>query len=212
MAESKFDTGRQVGGRVSKTIYTVVVFLVTGFGLYGGFRRGGAAELPVSIIIFLAIAAFVATCMFLYRALTLSDLRKVQRDHPDDLVFAARVGDKRAFTGPAAAGRTALGSFPNSFAVVVDSRGVGIWGGSREPQLKYFLHWVDIMAIVPTEIDQGAYPMTGLAIDARFSDVVLPVQIVVMRRPFGFFRRAEFDALQLLAAAAEAKRPVVARA
>ena len=212
MAESKFDERRQVGGRVSRTIQTVVVFSLAGYWLVAQFIRGGAAGLPLGIVIFLALAALIAISMFLYRAVTLSDLRKVQRDHPDDLVFAAGAGNKRDFTGPAAAGRTALGSFPWLFAVVVDSRGVGFWGGSREPQLKYFLHWVDIVTIVPTEIVQGANRVTGLAIDTKFGDLVLPVQIVVMRRPFGFFRRAEFDSLQHLAAAAEAKRPVVARA
>lgn len=212
MAKSKFDAGRQVGGRVPRTVQMVVIIAAVGFGLYARMKGAGPDGIRLVTVVALSIFAVVAIVMTVARYIWLSDLKKVQRANPDAVVFPAAMSDsfKRALKGPAAAERTTLGSFPNVFSVVADARGIGFWGGGAEPQLKYFIHWVDVVVVAPTETMVSVNQQTGLAIDTRFGDAVIPIEIVVTRRPHGFFRRAEFETLQRLAADIEAKRPVPA--
>jgi hypothetical protein len=213
VAKSEFDVNRRVGRRISRRIEMVIVFVLCGVILFVPIRRYGG-DFGTSLLTVAAMAGVAAVYLVIYRLVVLHGLRKVERAHPGALVFAAATADslKRAVKGAAAAGRTALGAFPGSFAVVVDSRGIGFWGGSVKPRLTYFTHWVDIVSVVPTEILSGKNQLTGLAIDTRFGDAVTPIEVVVMRSPHGLLGVASFQVLRSLAASVEARRPTAAAA
>ena len=213
MAKSKFDEGRRKRTLGAALFGSSAVFAlgVSSYVLQYRHFDPEWKNLGVNLVGFAALIAVIAIGWALFRLIQLNDLKKVHRANPDVLIFAASSSDsfKRALKGPAAAERTTLGSFPGSFAVVVDPRGIGLWGGSAEPEVKYFIHWVDIVAVVPTEVDAPGLQQTGLAIDAKFGETVIPLEVVIMRRPHGFFHRAEFETLQRLAAEVEARRPAV---
>jgi hypothetical protein len=208
VAASKFDVDRRVRGRVVRRIEMVIAFILVGVIFFVPTTRYGG-DVGTSLVVLAVFVVLFAVYAAIYRLILLHRLRKVVRAHPEALVFAASTADslKRAVKGAAAAGRTALGRFPGSFAVVAD---IGFWAGSTEPQLKYFAHWVDIVAVVPAEILSGRNQLTGLAIDTRFGDVVIPIEVVVMRSPHGSLGVATFETLQALAASVEARRPVAA--
>jgi len=211
VAENKFDADRRVGGRSSRmalravglVLIVMIVFLPsTRFGGDFGFKGLGL----------LALLAVAAVVIALYRLIAVSDLKKVEMSNPEAVVFAAEIGDslKVAVKGAASSGRTSPGGFPSAFAVVVDSRGIGFWGGSAEPALKFFTPWPDIVEVVPSEMVVANTKVTGLAIDAKFGDAVVPLELVVRRTPHGLLGSATFDVLQRLAVSVEAKRPAVA--